>query len=445
MRFSICAAVILLPLPHCSKRTGECFNISSTHAGIAAASNVALDNIMLFEKAAKIFSVNGREMMDGRVAVFALGSRVNHSCFPNCLAADGRVVALRTIQATEECTVSYLTDTALLLPARVRRELLHQHWHFVCTCERCSPSPREGRDEPTPFPVSVSTPAPAPTAPAVDCADAVSPRRTEPTAGTQSPLLTLDARDHLNFLAYLLGVTRPAALLSDLSSPDGEGGEGEGEGVQRSAVLLSTFLSELCDAFDERVAHCTDGAPFPPLLTPSWRCLSESIIREVETRSRAEPDHTRHQASPFSHSEVSDDVMLCQQLRDWARLLLSVLLGFARYQDRTLDPEAHLSLLSSATARLQAAIRAQCGLLVSIPTFDEVLGHALSGRWNGGALLQTGRVKLALEAYERAQSAYAWLCGEDCEYVESVQRVVSQLRAQEARRGTKRGLVDNTK
>jgi hypothetical protein len=51
--------------------------------------------------------------------------------------ADGRVVALTRIRAGEECTVSYLSDTTLLLSGCVRRWILRRHWHFVCRCLGC--------------------------------------------------------------------------------------------------------------------------------------------------------------------------------------------------------------------------------------------------------------------------------------------------------------------
>ena len=91
----------------------------------------------------------------GDCAVYALYSRINHSCDPNVrvdLAADGglSVVALRELQVGEEVLDNYLADgagAAVRLEgadAAVRLEMrrhLAERWRFECTCARCE---REG-------------------------------------------------------------------------------------------------------------------------------------------------------------------------------------------------------------------------------------------------------------------------------------------------------------
>ena len=88
----------------------------------------------------------------GDCAVYALYSRINHSCDPNVrvdLAADGglSVVALRELQVGEEVLDNYLADGAVRLEgadAAVRLEMrrhLAERWRFECACARCE---REG-------------------------------------------------------------------------------------------------------------------------------------------------------------------------------------------------------------------------------------------------------------------------------------------------------------
>ncbi|KAJ1623195.1 hypothetical protein T492DRAFT_912802 [Pavlovales sp. CCMP2436] len=79
---------------------------------------------------------------DSSKHLFGMGSRLNHSCAPNCsrtIGDDGRLVvrALRPIAKDEELTVSYLEPAMLLRPAAVRNAMLAPRG-FACSCERCS-------------------------------------------------------------------------------------------------------------------------------------------------------------------------------------------------------------------------------------------------------------------------------------------------------------------
>lgn len=91
----------------------------------------------------RVLRVNGIEVPDGRTGLYATACRANHSCLPRArlsVDADGRVriVALTSILAGEEVTVSYLSESDLLEPSSIRRKLLSQTWGFLCTCQRCT-------------------------------------------------------------------------------------------------------------------------------------------------------------------------------------------------------------------------------------------------------------------------------------------------------------------
>ncbi|CAE7491951.1 MCTP1 [Symbiodinium sp. CCMP2592] len=91
----------------------------------------------------RVLRVNGIEVPDGRTGLYATACRANHSCLPRArlsVDADGgvRIVALTSISAGEEVTVSYLSESDLLEPSSIRRKLLSQTWGFLCTCQRCT-------------------------------------------------------------------------------------------------------------------------------------------------------------------------------------------------------------------------------------------------------------------------------------------------------------------
>jgi hypothetical protein len=75
-------------------------------------------------------------------------ARINHSCAPNCMLAAGMdtsgslaftIVSVREVPASQEITISYLSDLASL--AESRRELLSSSFHFTCCCSRCQVVP----------------------------------------------------------------------------------------------------------------------------------------------------------------------------------------------------------------------------------------------------------------------------------------------------------------
>lgn len=79
------------------------------------------------------------------MAVFTIGHRCNHSCSPNVVfqntnddLSDGLVFrALRSLDAGEMLSVSYLLGPELMSPGFVRRELLTKRKCFECACTRC--------------------------------------------------------------------------------------------------------------------------------------------------------------------------------------------------------------------------------------------------------------------------------------------------------------------
>jgi len=75
------------------------------------------------------------------IGLFALHTCINHSCDSNCEAqtycystAALDVVALRTIEAGEEITISYIDKK---LPVFQRRARLRRHYLFDCHCGKC--------------------------------------------------------------------------------------------------------------------------------------------------------------------------------------------------------------------------------------------------------------------------------------------------------------------
>jgi hypothetical protein len=85
--------------------------------------------------------------MDGGLVYLVL-ARINHSCRPNALTNDPKVVsgshepckklliAKRDIAENEEITISYLDESELLEPLAERRKRLRR-FGFECTCVRC--------------------------------------------------------------------------------------------------------------------------------------------------------------------------------------------------------------------------------------------------------------------------------------------------------------------
>ncbi|KAI1340959.1 SET domain-containing protein [Xylariaceae sp. FL0016] len=76
-------------------------------------------------------------------SLYSIVSRINHSCRPNLAyyfdssTFTHNVIAVRTIEAGEELTVSYIDP---FLTHAQRQALLHSTWGFHCACDRCSAS-----------------------------------------------------------------------------------------------------------------------------------------------------------------------------------------------------------------------------------------------------------------------------------------------------------------
>lgn len=78
-------------------------------------------------------------------ALYERGSRLNHSCAPNCTRvtldrgdAERAFVTLRPVVAGEELTLSYLPSGMEVMGTVVRRRHLWLSRGFLCYCDRCS-------------------------------------------------------------------------------------------------------------------------------------------------------------------------------------------------------------------------------------------------------------------------------------------------------------------
>lgn len=76
--------------------------------------------------------------------IYEKHSRINHSCNPNAVIQTNKetqcVRAAAPINVGDEITISYL-GIFLYADRPTRREQLHKHKQFVCTCERCQADP----------------------------------------------------------------------------------------------------------------------------------------------------------------------------------------------------------------------------------------------------------------------------------------------------------------
>ena len=75
----------------------------------------------------QVLDANAFQLEGGKHAgIFAVLSRVNHSCAPNAIRVEVggrmRLVAMRPIAAGDEVCISYLKADQLLEPAAMRRE-----------------------------------------------------------------------------------------------------------------------------------------------------------------------------------------------------------------------------------------------------------------------------------------------------------------------------------
>lgn len=78
-------------------------------------------------------------------SLYERGSRLNHSCAPNCTCitlnrgdAERAFVTLRPVVAGEELTLSYLPSAMEVMGTVVRRRHLWLSRGFLCRCDRCS-------------------------------------------------------------------------------------------------------------------------------------------------------------------------------------------------------------------------------------------------------------------------------------------------------------------
>jgi hypothetical protein len=92
-----------------------------------------------------VWLLSGYRTKDGS-AMFTLGHRANHSCFPNITyhnvsgeAGRNTLIfrALRSIELGEPLYVSYLVGEELMAPRSVRQRLLAERKSFDCRCSRC--------------------------------------------------------------------------------------------------------------------------------------------------------------------------------------------------------------------------------------------------------------------------------------------------------------------
>lgn len=91
---------------------------------------------------ARVARLNAHEHASGKIALYPLVARANHSCNPCCglaAGADGQLIfyALRDMEAGEEVEYSYLGGNFCLFPAALRRQQLLRAKLFECRCARC--------------------------------------------------------------------------------------------------------------------------------------------------------------------------------------------------------------------------------------------------------------------------------------------------------------------
>ena len=86
------------------------------------------------------FKTNATSDDEGRVSVFALFSRLNHSCNPNCHYGYNDTLRALTVHAVDDIpawtrlTVSYVEVSC---PPKEKRERVLSPWGFSCNCNTC--------------------------------------------------------------------------------------------------------------------------------------------------------------------------------------------------------------------------------------------------------------------------------------------------------------------
>jgi hypothetical protein len=95
-------------------------------------------------KVMKIFSVNNFVLYDGHYGVFALASRMNHSCVPNvhftsnAQIRKSTVHAARDVVAGEELLCNYIGSQVVYKTRAERVDFLRINYGFICHCPACS-------------------------------------------------------------------------------------------------------------------------------------------------------------------------------------------------------------------------------------------------------------------------------------------------------------------
>jgi hypothetical protein len=106
-------------------------------------------------------SFNVKDQHVGILHLYLKQSLLNHSCAPNAVmywpnptedegknsdSSNPKLYALREIDKDEEVCISYRNDL-LHFPTALRRQLIEQQWHFLCTCDRCEHPEKFPQDE----------------------------------------------------------------------------------------------------------------------------------------------------------------------------------------------------------------------------------------------------------------------------------------------------------
>jgi len=101
-------------------------------------------------KALGITTTNAHGTCDGSMALFLMGSMMEHSCAPNaCVdfapAAERHAMTLRMLAPVakgERITISYVVEYQ---PTAMRQSRLKKQHGFVCECQRCTSMPEKAR------------------------------------------------------------------------------------------------------------------------------------------------------------------------------------------------------------------------------------------------------------------------------------------------------------
>ena len=85
--------------------------------------------------------LNGHNLQNG-CGLLLRGSKFNHSCDPNCVAAsidkELSFKAIKPIKSGEMLTISYLSADELIMPTILRQYSLLMKKSFLCNCDKCT-------------------------------------------------------------------------------------------------------------------------------------------------------------------------------------------------------------------------------------------------------------------------------------------------------------------